>query len=282
MCWCKRLCYLAIFCAYYSSVAAAGGFVLGLGVETDTAEGKAVSGFADFGVGDDTWLSAAAAMSRTGGTLNLDTVYFDGGIEHSFGLFGARAGAAYWGDKDILDSVDLRGSLFVRGDQGTLSANFERRDFDFTFQVPQFPDRLRTAEFSANGLGLSGRLVTTQRTSLFFGGMSYQYSRDISLQPNIDVLRLLSSSRLSLMNSLLDYRGYAGIEWRFDLTSVDLRFEQWQTAIDQGKVNSLGLGVLMPIADRNDLEIRLSYDESDHYGRTLSLAAYLYYFGGSL
>lgn len=271
---------MVVCCALLCGNATAGDVVLGLGLESDTAGGRAASALGDFGIGDDTWLSAAAATTRTGGALELDTRYFDAAIEHAFGRVGIRVGAAYWGDKDILDSADLRGSVFLRGDHGALSADYERRDFDFTFQPLAGSDQRRTAEFKADGVGLTGRLNTSPRTSLFLGGMSYKYSRDIRLQPRIDLLRSLSTSRLSLMNSLLDYRGHAGIEWRFDLTSIDLRFERWQTAIDQGKVNSLGIGVLTPVADRSDLELRLAYDQSQNFGRTVSFAAYLYYFGG--
>ena len=42
--------------------------------------------------------------------------------------------------------------------------------------------------------------------------MDYRYSRDINLQESIDILSFFSTSRLSLMNSLLDYRASGGME----------------------------------------------------------------------
>jgi hypothetical protein len=260
--------------------ASAGGVVLGLGVETDTAGGRAASAFADLGVGEQTWLSAAAAAAQGGGTLELDTVFANLALEHSFDPAGFRIGAAYWGDKDILDSVDLQASLFTRGERAALSADYERRNFDFIFReaTPRLPAGV--TEFHADGLGLTGRFNTSTRSSLFFGGMGYKYSRDLALGPRVDLLRDSALSRLSLMNSLLDYRGHAGVEWRFNLTSIDLRFDTWRTAVDQEDVYSLGLGALTPIAERGDMEFRMSYDESANYGSAVSFAVYLYYFGG--
>jgi hypothetical protein len=280
MYWCKRYCYLTALIAIMSSDVMAAGYALGLGAESDTAGGRAVSAFGDVGLGDNTWISAAAATTRTGGDLNLDTVYFDIGIDHSFNPVGIRLAASYWGDDEILDSVDLRASLYVRGEPGYLSADYERREFNFTFQALSNPRQIRTTQFSSDGFGLTGRIKASERINLFAGAMSYQYSRDLRLQPDIDVLIDFSSSRLSLMNSLLDYRTYAGIEWRFGLASVDLRAEQWQTAIDGSKVNSIGLGLLTPVSDRGDMEYRFMFDDSDRYGQTVSFAVYYYYFGG--
>jgi hypothetical protein len=280
MYWCKRLRYLTALSALFCGDAMAEGYVLGLGAESDTAGGRAASVFADLGVAEKTWLSGAAATTQTGGDLGLDTIYVDAGIDHSFDPVGVRIGAAYWGDADILDSVDLRGSVYVSGDLGYLSADYERREFDFTFASILNPDVRRTTEFSADGFGMAGRIKATERTSFSFGGTSYRYSRDINLQPNIDILSALSTSRLSLMNSLIDYRAYVGADLRFGLSSIDLRFEKWQTAIDGGKIDSVGLGVLTPASDRSDLEFRFVYDRSENFGRTISLSAYYYYFGG--
>jgi hypothetical protein len=282
MCWCKWNRYLTAFYLMAFGNAFADGVVLGLGLETDDAGGRAVSAFADFAIAEDAWLSAAAATTRTGGVLDLNTTYLDAAIEHRFGQVGVRAGAAYWGDSEILDSVDLRASLLLSGARGALSLDYVRRDFDRVVESVFQPGRRRTGEFQSDGLGLTGRLNTSDRSSLFAGGMRYQYSRDLTLPQQSDALRLLSSSRLSLLNSLLDHRAYAGIEWRFNLTSIDLRVEHWQTTIDKGKVNSIGVGVLTPIADRSDIELRLNFDESENYGRTLSFAVYLYYFGGGV
>ena len=88
-----------------------------------------------------------------------------------------------------------------------------------------------------------------------------------------------SISRLSLMNSLIDYRASGGVEWRFGLSSVDLRIETWQTAVDQGRVNSIGLGMLTPVSGATDMEFRFAYDESENFGSTISFSFFMYYLG---
>lgn len=263
-----------------SSDVMADGYALGVGVESDTAGGRAVSAFGDVGVGESTWISAAAATTRTGGSLNLDTVYFDLGLDHSFDPVGIRFAASYWGDDDILDSADLRGTMYLRGKAGYLSIDYERRAFDFTFRSLLNPRQLRTTEFTSDGVGFAGRINASEKVNVFAGGTTYQYSRDLRIQQSIDTLINFSSSRLSLMNSLLDYRGYVGIEWQFGLASVELRAEQWQTAIDGGQVNSFGLGLVTAVSDHGDMEYRFMFDDSEYYGETVSFSIYYYYFGG--
>lgn len=273
-------------CAALLSVLSAGpaqadgqGYVIGGGAESDTAGGRAVSVFADKGLAEKTWLTAAVARTQTGGLTPLDTLYVDAGLDHWFDPVGVRIAAAYWGDRDILDSVDARASLYIRNDVASLSLDYERRDFDLTLGSALLADA-RTVEFDAAGLGLAARVQASERMGLYLGGIRYEYSRDINLQPRIEILRILSTSRLSLMNSLIDYRYSAGIDFRFGLKSIDFRLETWQTAIDQGRVNSLAVGFLTPVSDRTDVEIRIAYDESKHFENTVSLAAYIYYFGG--
>lgn len=273
---------LLVLCMFLSGpVCAEGtGYVLGGGAESDSASGRALSLFADVGIAEKTWLTGAFARMQTGGELGgLDTIYADAGLDHWFEPLGVRASAAYWGDADILDSADLRGSLYFRNERASLSLDYERRDFDFTVVAP-LTDARRTAEFQADGFGLSSRIAAGDTVSFYAGGMSYEYSRDISLQPDIDVLRVLSTSRLSLMNSLIDYRYNVGIGFEFGLQSIDLRMETWQTAVDQGRVNSIAMGFLTPVADRSDMEFRFAYDESENFGSTVSLSVFIYFFGG--
>jgi hypothetical protein len=253
--------------------------ILGFGGETDTASGRAVAVFADIGVADATWLSATIAGTRTGGfSGGLQTLYADLGFDHWFDPIGFRIGGGYWGDDALLDSNDFRASVYFRNRKTMVSVDYEWRDFDFTIVNDLLPAP-RVFEFSSEGYGLSTRFEISDAVSLSLGGMSYGYSRDINLQPNIDVLRRFSTSRLGLMNSLLDYRVTASIDRSFGPRSISLVLEQWQTAIDQGIVNSVGAGILTPMGNLSDLEFRLSFDESDDFGSTLTLSAFFYFFG---
>jgi len=273
---CGIACCLLLSCA---AASADSGYILGVGGEFDTSDGRALSAFADYGISEDTWLSGAFARTNTGGVLGgLDTVYADVALEHSIGSIGARIGAAYWGDADILDSRDLRGSVFVRGDSTSLSIDFERRDFDFDFSST-LSDVVQTVSFTADGIGGSGSLQVGDRTRLFASGMSYNYSRDIRLQPRIDNLRFLSNSRLSLMNSLIDYRFSAGVEQQIADSIVDLTFSNWQTAVDGGTVRSIAVGIIVPVGPASDLGFRVAFDESENFGSTVAFAVTYYYFG---
>lgn len=256
------------------------GYVLGAGAASDSAGGRALSVFADYGVAKKTWLTGAFATTQTGGVLGgLDTIYVDAGLDHWFEPLGVRAAAAYWGDKDILDSADLLGSLYFRSDRASLSLDYQRREFDFTIATA-LRDTTRTVEFHADGFGLSSRVAAGDTVSFYAGGMSYRYSRDLSLQPNVDVLRILSTSRLSLMNSLIDYRYNFGVGFDLGLQRIDFRLESWQTAVDQGRVDSVSIGFLTPVADRSDMEFSFAFDESENFGSAVSLAVYVYFFGG--
>ena len=174
----------------------------------------------------------------------------------------------------------MRASLYYRDDIASFSADYERRNFDFVFGSILLQDR-RKAEFHADGWGMTNRIQFSDRIIFRLSGMHYGYSRNIRIQPEIDILRFLSASRLSLINSLIDYRINAGLEFRFGLRSVDVSIGNWQTAVDQSKVDSYTIGFLTPMSDRTDIEIRLSFDDSENFGNTTSLTVFLYYFGGS-
>lgn len=263
----------------FSVGANAEGYFLGAGLDWDSADGRAVSAFGDFNLVGETWLSLTAVAARTEGTIrDNDTVLADVGLEHMFGPFGIRAGAAYWGNADILDSRNLRASFYFSGETNSISVEFERRDFEFDLQSDLL--RGRTTEFSANGLGLRIKLGLSKNMSVTFDGMSYDYSRNIRIEQDIDVLAFLSSSRLSMINSLIDHRVAAGLVYDFGLKTIDVEVGRWQTAVDGGTVDSYSLGFMTPISYRFDVEFRLSFDNSDTFGRTTAFSVNLVYFGG--
>ena len=256
------------------------GYVLGLGVDGDSADGRSLTAFGDFGVGDETWLSVTTSTAQTDGLVRRnDTLLADVGVDHYFEPVGIRLGAAYWGNADILDSRDLRASIYVRGAPGSLSLDYQKRNFEFDLQTDFL--RGRTAKFDANGVGATARVELGDNLSFRLGGMSYDYSRNLRLQPDISVLAFLTASRLSTINSLIDSRINAGLEYRFGLRSVDVGVSQWQTAVDGSEVDSYSLGFLTPISDRVDMELRVAFDDSESFGNTTSFSVYIYYFGGT-
>lgn len=258
----------------------AGSFIVGAGLEADTEEAAAVSVFGDFALGESSWVNGGVSRSDTGdGAEGLGAWAAQVGIEHRFGLLGLRAGAGYWGDSDLLDSNDVDASIFFDGDVGSLSFDYERREFDFVARAP-FRPISRTVEFGATGLGVSARIDATDRSSLYAGGMRYDYSRDPRNEPRIDVLRFLLLTRLSMMNSLIEQRWHAGIEWQFGDRSLDLRYGNWRTAISGSRVQSLGVGWVTPAGSASDLELRVALDDSAEFGTAGVLSVFVYFFGG--
>ncbi len=274
----KRTIILAIL-ACCTNVQAEG-YVLGLGSDGDSADGRSISAFGDFGIRENTWLSVTANSSRTEGFLRSnDTILADVGIDHWFEPVGVRVGGSYWGNSDILDSKDLRASVYARGKVGSISLDYQKRNFKFDLQSVLL--RGRTVEFSADGVGFSTRLTLGEKLSFHFGGMSYDYSRNLRLQPDIDVLAFVATSRLSMVNSLIENRINAGLEYKFGLRSIDVTAGRWQTVVDGSEVDSFSVGFLTPVSDRVDMEFRISLDDSEAFGKTTSFSFYVYYFGGS-
>ncbi len=253
--------------------------VIGFGVEGDTTDSLVFSAFGDFGITEKTWVSVTAAKAQAEGvTGELDTIYGGIGLDHYFGPVGVRLGTAYWGDDEILDSFDIRGSFYVRSKAVSLSLDYEKRNFDFIYTLGQLPER-RQVGFDADGFGLSFRANTGARTGLFIRGMAYDYSVDLTQLQNISDLRFLAASRLSLANSLLDHRVDAGIDIKFGLKQLNLEVGRRQSASDGGRVDSISAGFLFPATDTSDIELRVGYDDADTFGGTTVLSFFWFFYG---
>lgn len=276
MSWRKSIALLLVV----SNSAAAGDYVLGGGIEGDSEDGLAASLIADLALSEHTWLSGSVAHSSVDppNLPSTDTWYGDLGIDHWFDPVGVRAGAAYWGDSDILDSNDWLASVYWRTDAISLSADYEYRDFSFSLPMTNmFPGR--TLNFDANGFGLSARFNLTDDVSLSLSGMDYDYSDNLSLADNNRILDLLSFSRLSLINSLVDYSARATL----GLNVGDQRWEfeagTWKGEVDGGTTTTATIRFLTPLSEASDIEFGLGYDDSDLYGGVTFFSVYLYFYG---
>lgn len=277
MYWCR---YFALLLLSGHSWAA-GEYVIAGGLEGDSADGLAVALFGDLAVGEETWLSAGVARSSVELPIRdeLETLYADAGLDHFFDPVGVRLGLAYWGDNSVLDSKDARASVYFRGDRGSLSFDYEFRDFEL--ELPEFDFiRRRQVNFDANGLGLGARLDLSDSVDVRFKGMSYDYSVNLRRDPNRDIVNLISATRLSLINTLVDYR--ASLSLGFDVGLKRLEFEaaQWEGAVAGSRTNSYSVRFLAPIGKRHDIEFGLGYDDSENYGEVTVLSIFLYFYGG--
>ena len=276
MCW--RSLLLIAFAT--GNAVAAEDYILGAGGHGDSADGLAGSVIAEIALNEQTWLSGSIGANTVElpRGQSLDTVYGDLGIDRWFDPFGVRVGGAYWGDSNILDSRDLRASVYWRAEHVTLAGDYEYRDFRFTVPAAgQFPGR--TFDFDANGVGLTTRFELSDTVSLSLSGMSYDYSVNLRLDDNRGILDLLSISRLSLINSLVDHSAFALL----GLDRADNRWQlevgAWKGAVDGNRTRSATVHFMTPIGKRSDIEFGLGIDDSEAYGRVMFFSVFLYFYG---
>jgi hypothetical protein len=277
MCSSRFVASLLFFCA---TAVAADGFMIGAGAESDSDGGLSVAVIGGVGFTEDTWLSAGYAQSDVDliSGRELETKYADVELDHYFAPLGVRIGAAYWGDSDVLESNDWRGSVYYRNEKATVSFEYEYRDFDFIIPSTDFTSSRRVM-FDADGFGLSMRFKTSENTSVRLRGMKYDYSVPFRPVDNVDAARLISVTRLSLVNTLVDHR--AGISLSIDhgLKNWDLDLSTWENVLDRSRTRSLTLRYLMPMTDRTDIELGIGYDDSELYGDVTFFSLYLFFYG---
>jgi hypothetical protein len=259
---------------------AAGEYVIAGGVQADSADGIAGIVLGDLAVGEETWLSAGIARSSVELPVRdeLQTWYGDVGLDHFFDPVGVRFGLAYWGDNNVLDSTDARAGVYFRGSRGSLGFDYEFRDLEL--ELPEFDFiRRRQVNFDANGYGLGARLDLSDDVDVRFKGMSYDYSINLRLDPNRDIVNLISVTRLSLLNTLVDYRASLSLGVDFGLRRVEFEAGQWRGAVEGSTTNSYSVRFLAPIGRRNDIEFELGYDDSENYGEVTFFSVLLYFYG---
>lgn len=284
MSWCKTLPIQSLLPLLLVASSAFGseGYILGGGLEGDSADGLGASIIGEFGLTEKTWISGAIARNTLDLPFreDLETWYGDLGIDHWFKPFGIRAGVAYWGDKDSLESTDWRASVYWRANKFSVAGDYESRDFSFDrSSVDLFP--ARRGGFDAEGIGLTARFELTDSVSLGLSGMDYDYDVNLRLDNNRGLLELLSFSRLSLINSLVDYRASATLglktgprNWQFDVGT-------WKGEVDGGTTRSATIRFLNPLGDNADVEFSLGLDDSELYGSVTFFSVFLYFYGGS-
>lgn len=265
---------------FASPVWAAEGYIVGLGLEADDADGLSVSVSGDLGITSSTWISAAIAKSTVDlpQASEIDTVYADIGLDHWFDPVGVRLSVAYWGDSDILDSNDSKAAVYWRNDKLTLSAEYEYRDFSFDV----FRDNLRPGQdfrFHASGVGLSARIALHDRVDLRLSAIDYDYNVNLGVAANRPILDFLSVSRLSLINSLIDKRARIGLAVDFGDQRWSLDLATWKSEVDASKTHSATLRLLTPLSRSSDIEIGFGVDNSNDYGSALLLSISLYFYG---
>lgn len=262
------------------SASAADGYMIGGGAESDSEGGLSATFLGGAGLSEDTWLSAGIAKSSVDlvSGRKLETLYADVELDHFFDPIGIRVGAAYWGDSDVLESNDWRASMYYRNDTATLSLEYEFRDFDFVIPSPDFLVSRRIM-FDADGFGASARINTSENTSLRLRGIKYDYSIPFRPVENVDAASLISVTRLSLVNTLIDHRASVSLSINQGLKNWDIELSTWENILDKSRTRSLTVSYLMPMTDKTDIELGIGYDDSELYGDVTFFSLYLFFYG---
>ena len=257
-------------------------YIIGGGAESDSTDGFSGAVFTDIGFTDKTRVSASFGKSEVPlpNGIDLNTSYGDIGFDHWFEPVGIQMEVAYWGDSDIFDSVDWRGSFYWRNDKTTLAANMEYRDFEFDiFRNDLLPGQ--DIRFHAKGIGASANFHLSDAVSLRLRAMDYNYNVNLRLDSNRRIAELLSISRLSLINSLVDYRVSAGLGLNVGKHRWDFTYLTWRGEVDGSTTHSATVHFLMPMGGRSDIEFGLGIDDSDEYGSVTFFSVFFYFYGGS-
>ena len=270
----------SLLCLLVGPAWALEGYIVGAGVEADSADGLAGSVSAELEFTRNTWISAAAAKS----TLDLprgrsvDTIYGNIGFDHWFEPVGIRLGVAYWGDSDILDSTDFAGSVYWRNDKASISLGIEYREFSFDiFRQDALPGQ--DVEFHAEGIGLSGRLSLGRSVSLSLSAIDFDYNVNLGRAANQPITDFLSVSRLSLINSLIDYRARVGLSLDAGERRWSLDYATWKGEVDGSKTDSTTLRFLTPMGRKSDVEFGIGVDDSDTYGSVTFFSIFVFFYG---
>jgi len=277
MCSCRAFLLLLLVSA---SASAADGYMMGGGAESDSDGGLSTTLIGGVGLGLDTWLSAGFAKSSVDlvSGRKLDTLYADIELDHFFDPIGIRVGAAYWGDSDVLESNDWRGAMYFRNDKVALAFEYEFRDLDFVIPSRDFLASRRVM-FDADGFGASARINTSQNTSLRLRGIKYDYSIPFRPVENVDAARLISVTRLSLINTLVDHRASVSLSIDRGLKNWDIELSTWESILDRSRTRSLTVRYLMPMTDKTDIELGIGYDDSELYGDVTFFSLYVFFYG---
>lgn len=263
-----------------ASALAADGYMIGVGAESDGDGGLSAAVIGGVGLSETTWLSAGLAKSAVDllSGRKLETLYADVELDHFFDPIGIRVGAAYWGDSDVLESNDWRAAMYYRNDTATLSLEYEFRDFDLIIPSTNF-FMSRRVMFDADGFGASARINTSENTSLRLRGIKYDYSIPFRPVENVDAASLLSVTRLSLINTLVDHRASVSLSIDHGLKNWDIELSTWENILDKSRTRSLTVRYLMPMTDETDIELGVGYDDSELYGDVAFFSLFLYFYG---
>ncbi len=238
------------------------------GVQSDDAGGVGTYLGLDYGLTEKDWLTLTASYTESADELaDITTRFVGASLDHDFGRISVTGGMEYWGDPDEIDSIDLKASVSFEAGSWRITAFGERRNVNVTFRFINVLGVLvdRTEDLDVNGLGGRLRYRGEGPWSFHLSHTDYEYSRDPRLLNFLFRFRLLSASALTIANGFFERSSSTGVEYAFTDANTYLffNFNHDKGAVDQLETNTYSLGVVTPVADRWDIEVRAGITEAD-------------------
>jgi len=258
-------------------------WAIGLTLQTDEEQSQSFYTTFNWGVTEETWLFFSAGRSTSPSErADISTTDLIAGVDYSFGLLGVTFEVEQWGEKDEVQSFDYRGSVYLHGDRFSVGLERERRDIDLTFSIVGRFDRLirRTTELSGDGTGIFFRADLTDWWRVYGSARKYDYSRNLSVLPRLEIFNFLASSTLTLANSFLEDDSRLGLEWRVGSKLINLSFSRNHSAVDLSELESVNASILFPISYRMDLEVNLGRSSSEFLEASAYGGVLLLIYGG--
>ncbi len=258
-------------------------WLLSLGVQTgdDGSAGYALG--LDWGATERTWLSLYGGLSESPNQLaDVTTRTLAANLDQRIGPLGFTLGLESWGEPDEVESRDISGSIYLHGEGYRFALKGERREIDITFTITDLAGNQlrRTVDVTAEGLGAAFSVDVSERWRLSADAIRYDYSRELSVLPRLDVFDFLASSALTLANSFIDTEWGIGLEYDASGKAFNLQWRKDRSAVDSSELNSVSVGALLPVAERWDLEFSFGLSDAEDLDRALFGGVYLFFYGG--
>jgi len=261
----------------------AGSWVLAVSAQVDDEASNAFGAAFDWAFAARSWASFSLANTRSPrDRADVTARTLSAGIDHRFGRLGASVRVQQWGEPGEIESLDWQPSLYIRGERLTWSALYEQRDIDITLAAtgPRGNVFERTAGLSATGVGMRVSLRFGEAGRFYALAKRYDYSRDLTVLPRIDRLNRLGASTLTLAGSFLDAEMSLGLEWSLGRKLLDVGYRRDRSAVDRSELETLDLGVLLPVAPRLDLEFDLGRSVSPTLESSTFAGVLILFYGG--
>ncbi len=269
----------------------------------DEAGAYSLSAGLDHAFSESTWGRLTGGLvDTTEGPIDLTTYRAGLGVDHYFAPAGLAVDIEYWGDSDTIETWTVDGELYFRTENSRFGVTAAYRDIDIHYAVPALLANLvdSSQSFSATAIGASYR-YSWQAASVYANATVWNYDETVGeVLTNIDLSRVppalrpavqqrltrvvsavrsLSSSSLTLANSLLAHAATVGFDYRFGEQTLNFEAGQDRGEVDDLDVTTLSAGWLFPAGEAVDVEVRLGVSDADTYGSSVfgGISLYVYH-----